>query len=501
MERETNVLEYLERSAGNHGDKVAFCDLDSRVTYSDLHDRVMRIGTSLHMRLGVTRAPIAVMIDRNVESICCFLGVVASGNFYVPLDGKLPTERLNAIVSQMRPRCIVSIAGNEPRDIEGIDVFRYEDLADGEIDAKALACIRGNACDADPLYAICTSGSTGVPKGVLVPHRAVLDFIPVFAKTFSFDEYECFGNQAPFDFDVSVKDIFSTLYCGASMYVIPKACFTLPKKLPQVLDENKVSTIIWAVSALCVVSGFDAFKYCVPKNLKKVLFSGEAMPVKQLNVWKKYLPDAMYVNLYGPTEITCNCMYYVIDKEFSDEEKLPLGVAFPNERVVVLDSNDKPVSEGQIGEVCVMGTCLALGYYRDPAKTSQSFVQNPLNDCYPELMYRTGDLARLVAGEYYFAGRRDFQIKHMGHRIELEEIELHLNSVTGVDRACCLFDEKRNKIVAFFVGDGDDRAIAKALLRKLPKYMLPNVYHRLEVLPITKNGKINRSQLKEAYIE
>lgn len=226
------------------------------------------------------------------------------------------------------------------------------------------------------------------------------------------------------------------------------------------------------------------------------------MPIKMLNVWRNYLPEATYVNLYGPTEITCNCLYYVIDREFGITEKLPLGVPFRNEEVLYLNDQNQPIQTGEIGEICVLGTCLGLGYYRNPEKTAQAFVQNPLNDKYPELMYRTGDLAELREdGQYYFAARKDFQIKHMGHRIELEEIETFMNAVDGVTRVSCLFDEVKNKIVACYTGSMDRKQIVEGLREDLPKYMIPNIFLQMDELPINKNGKIDRQKLRKIYEE
>ncbi len=498
------MIDYLEKTSIRYPEKTAFQDSEKSITYGELWKQAEGTAAMLIRTFGRINEPVAVIIDRNVESICAFMGIAMSRNFYVPIDGDQPAARIHTILEQMQPFAVIT-AKPLPDGVQvpdGISVIPYGALYADEAGKELIETVRKTAMDTDPLYAICTSGSTGTPKGVLISHRSVMDFIPVFVKTFDLSENEIFGNQAPFDFDVSVKDIYSTLYCGATMYIIPKVCFSMPKKLMDVLDDQKITTIIWAVSALCIVAGVNAFKYKIPLMLRKIMFSGEVMPVKMLNIWRAYLPEAVYVNLYGPTEITCNCMYYIVDREFEVTEKLPLGIPFENEGVCFLNEDNRPIKKGETGEICVTGTCLALGYYRNPETTRSVFVQNPLNQRYPEKMYRTGDLATLSEnGEYYFAARKDFQIKHMGHRIELEEIEKHINAISGVIRCVCIFDSERNKIIAFYTGDTDKTEIISGLKKYLPKYMIPNVYQKMESLPITKNGKIDRQALKKQCSE
>lgn len=499
-----NILCFLEESAKKHPDKLAFSDGQDSLTYGELLELSRRIGTFLGKRTG-PRQPIPVMTEKNVFALGAFMGVVTAGCFYIYLDSSQPAKRLNRILESLQADFIISdresrgAAGDLSFSGEILDLEALKALSGQSVDGKLLAKIRAQAADTDPLYGIFTSGSTGIPKGVVVGHRSVIDFIGHFTEMFHITAKDVIGNQAPFDFDVSVKDIYSALKTGATVEIIPRRLFSIPTGLLDYLCDKRITTAIWAVSALCIVTTLKGFSYRVPKDLNKVLFSGEVMPVKHLREWRRNLPDAMFVNLYGPTEITCNCAYYVVDREFEPGSVIPMGVPFPNEKVFLLDEKDQLITRsGEEGELCVAGTALALGYYRNPEKTEASFVQNPLNQDYPEIIYRTGDMACYGEdGLLYFRARKDFQIKHMGHRIELGEIEAALETVDGVTRAVCIFLEEKNKIAAYYEGTANQRTIAAGLSHLLPSYMFPNRYRNVERIPLTKNGKIDRAALRE----
>lgn len=494
-----NVLEYLEYSAQKHPDKIAVEDIKNKCSYQELLNNAKRIASTL-ITFEVPRKPIIVLMEKNVEALTAFMGIVYAGCFYTFISPEQPSARIQQILKVTQADCIITINDhiNILNEINYTGkLLDYNDIIKNEIAEESLQKIRDLSQDIDPLYCNFTSGSTGVPKGVLVSHRSVIDFMEYFPAIFHITEEDIIGNQAPFDFDVSVKDIYSTLKVGATMVIIPKSYFSIPMQLLDYLCERNVTTLIWAVSALCMITQLKGFTYKVPSKVNKVLFSGETMPIKHLKLWQKYLPDVDYVNLYGPTEITCNCTYYRIDREFGLDEKLPIGRAFPNEKVFLLDENDREITDTELtGELCVSGTALALGYYNNPEQTQKAFVQNPLNSYYIEPIYRTGDFAFYnKEGNLCFAGRKDFQIKHMGHRIELEEIELIINSYPDIQRTCCIFDTVKNRIAAFYVGSMEAKQIQSKMRSSLPAYMIPTVFYSLPELPITANGKIDRKKL------
>ncbi|MBO4902994.1 MAG: amino acid adenylation domain-containing protein [Lachnospiraceae bacterium] len=500
-----NIVDYLEITQQRFGDKTAYLDAESSVTFTQLKEDARQIAAGL-LKDVPKGAPVLVCMEKCVGSIEAFLGVAYTGAFYVPIDIKMPYERIKLIMDTLSAKVLLTRRNDEIPDeirqtckilcIEDLMEASYENR-DAEIEKRQRASI-----DADPAYAIFTSGSTGVPKGVVVSHRSVINFTEWWCETFEFDENEVFANQTPFYFDASVKDIYATLRCGATMHIVPKKLFSLPKQLVHFLNEKEITCIDWVPSALCMIVNFHTLEKETPAHLKKVMFLGEVMPTKQFNMWRRALPDVKYANLYGPTEATGDCTYYKIEREFADDEPIPIGYACNNTEVLLLDGDRLVTEEGETGEICVRGCSLAYGYFRNPEKTQEVFVENPLQKDYHERIYRTGDLAKYNAyGELVFLSRKDSQIKHMGHRIELGEIETALGAVDGIKRACCFYDHKKQKIVSVFEGDTNQEEVIAHLKNRLPVYMIPNQFIKVEEMPVNLNGKIDRVLLKETYLQ
>lgn len=497
---QTNILEYLEKTVKEVPDKTAYTDGKHGLTFAEVFRYSRAIGSYLS-REGFYREPVVIYMKKSPEAVAAFYGAVYGRCFYVPFDEEMPEYRVSLILETLKPRLMICDAYTEKKLIKiGFSgrTLRFEDAVKTEIRDEKLAEIREASMDTDPIYIVFTSGSTGVPKGVAACHRSVLDYVENLSKVLGFNRETVFGNQSPLYFDACLKELYPTMMFGATTYLVPKSLFMFPVKLVEYLNENHINTVCWVVSALTMISSMGTFDKVVPKYLHTVAFGSEVFPIKQFNLWRHALPEAQFTNLYGPTECTGMSCYYRVNREFGPDDVIPIGRPFKNTEILLLNDEDQPAGEGETGEICIRGTCVTLGYYRNPEKTKEVFVQNPLNDCYPELIYRTGDIGRYNEfGELVFVSRKDHQIKHMGHRIELGEIEVHVNQMAGIRMSCCVYDKEREKIVLFYVGDAEGKDIIKALKEKLPRYMIPNLVEKIEEMPFTANGKLNRMELKK----
>ena len=501
-----NVLDYLECSAQHFPDKPSFCDEERAVTFQELLQEAKAVGTCLAVRFRPTvRRPVAVLVDRTAASIIAFMGTLYSGGFYVPIDVEMPVPRAKAMLDELKPLAILHAEKDTDYALNlgwPEICVSIADAAQTAIDEGLLQDIRQGLIDQDPVYVIFTSGSTGVPKGIVVTHRGVIDLTEWLTDTFGFTGADVLGNQTPFYFDASVKDVYLTMKCGLTTHILPKKLFMFPIRLIEGLNDKKITAILWATSAINLVANSGIFGKIIPESVNKVFFAGEAMYGKALNIWKRSLPEAMYVNLYGPTEITVDCSYYIVDRAFADDEQVPIGRACRNMQLLLLNENLQPVRDGEVGEICVRGSGVALGYYNDTKKTDEAFVQNPENPYYRDTIYRTGDLARLnQQGELVFASRKDNQIKRMGYRIELGEIETAANALEGLAAAICFYDSDKDKIIMVYQSAvSDKKTVLKGLADRLPRYMFPNTLYRVEEIPYNRNGKIDRVKLKEQYV-
>ena len=495
-----NLLEYLEASVGRVPDKTAFSNGEDSLSFREVYNNARAVGTTISKK-GYFRQPVVVYMHKHPDMVNAFFGVLYSGCAYVPMDEEVPGFRVKKIFETLKPSVVICDDNTKDKiDAAFFDgeILYYKDIIGNTADDGLLESVRGKCLDIDPAYIVFTSGSTGVPKGVAACHRSVIDYIETLSEVMGFSEDTVFGNQTPLYFDACLKEIYPTLKFGATAYLVPKQLFSFPVKLIEYLNEYKINTICWVVSAMTIVSGFGTFDTVKPEYLKTVAFGSEVFPARDLKIWRETLPEATFTNLYGPTEGTGMCCYYRVDRDFEPGEPIPVGGPFRNTEILLLKDDMTPATGDEEGEIFVRGTAVTLGYYNNPEKTAESFIQNPLNDHFPEIIYRTGDMAkRNERGELIFLSRKDDQIKHMGHRIELGEIEAVALLSEGIRQVCCVFKKEKNKIFLYYTGNAGEAEIKAELKGRLPRYMQPHRVVRLDEMPYTPNGKIDRRELKE----
>ncbi len=495
---QTNILEYLEQTAPRLPDKIAYSNGTYDMTFSVLWQTAKQIGTAL-LQKNYRREGIAILMTKHPCEVAAFYGCVYAGCFYVPLDPDMPHNRMETILQTVGARAIIVDEKGEKLfsklRFDG-EVLPYATLCETEEDPILLQAVRDAQIDTDPIYIVFTSGSTGVPKGVVACHRSVIDYVETLCDALGFSEETVFANQTPLFFDAPLKELMPVIKFGATAYLIPKQLFMFPMKLCDFLNEHRINTVCWVVSALTMISSLGVLEKNPPKYLHTVAFGSEVFPIRQYELWRQALPNAVFYNLYGPTEATGMSCYWRAERELEQNEPIPIGRPFRNTDLILITEKGTLASDGEVGEIYLRGTCVTLGYYRNPEKTAEAFVQNPLQSAYPETVYRTGDLAyRNAYGELVFVSRKDAQIKHMGHRIELGEIEAAATRSEAVLLACCVYDNENKRILLYYTGSLSAEELLTFLKGYLPRYMLPAVCERLERMPMTLNGKLDRKSL------
>jgi D-alanine--poly(phosphoribitol) ligase subunit 1 len=503
---QVNVMEYFEAYlAKADRTRIALVEGARSFTFGQVEEAAKRCATSLVGRMDATKELIAVFLPKCAETVFADLGIVYSGNIYTNLDVKSPGQRIQNILEHLKPSLVITSRSsceilwslNVPEE----RILYIEDATNSEVDfdSRTLWKRLGRIIDTDPLCIINTSGSTGTPKGVVLNHRSTIDFMDWCFGRFEFTGTERIGSLSPFYFDIYTLELNLCLAKGATLVIIPEQLAIFPTKLVEFLAQQNISFLFWVPSIMVTICNQGLLGQFDLSALKTVFFAGEVFPMKHLNNWRRALPGTMFVNLYGPIEITVDCTYFVLDREFDDDEGLPIGFPCSNTDILILNEENRPCDVEERGELCVRGSSLALGYWNDPEKTAKAFVQNPLNIRYPELIYRTGDLVyRNSRGELMFVGRLDFQIKHMGYRIELPEIEYQVLAIEQIANACVLYHKGKKEITLFYETKDEDLSpavIRQKLSQIFPKYMLPTAFHQMKELPRNPNGKIDRSGL------
>ena len=488
-----SFLSYLNQTADRLPDKLAFSDGDRGLTFAELRRAAADVGACLRSH-GAAAEPVGVLMERSARTVAAFLGVMEAGCFYVPLDEQMPRERLERIVRTLSPRFLLADEKNLTA-AQGL-CPTAQCLLYGEAAAFPGPERLRDESETDALsYVVFTSGSTGEPKGVSIRESSLLDYAATLPEALSFDESLIFGVQSPLYFDAWLKELLGVVVKGATAYLLPRELFVNPVSLIQYINERGINALCWVSSAFSLVSRLRTFYAVVPEHLKLMCFGSEVLPVKQLSAWQKACPDARIFQLYGATECTGMSFFHPVLGPQDPAKPVPVGKPFPGTKLYLLDDEGKLSDEG---EIVIGGPCVMAGYYNDPVRTAAALIPDPAAPESGARCYRTGDMGRLDEnGDLIFAGRRDQQIKHMGHRVELGEIEAAALSLKGVDEAVCLYVPDRQRIDLFYTGPAQPWDLVVGLKVKLPGYMTPNRTEQRSELPHLPNGKIDRRAIEQ----
>lgn len=514
--------QYVTQQASIRPDATAVVMRSERLTYQDLEVKSDKLA-GLLSRAGCRSGDrVALLLPKVPQTLICMLAVMKCGGIYVPLDINNPAERVSKMIMRSAPKIIMAnyqseqLLRNIMTHLTGnfVPVLGWMEDTHPDISGITTGFIRpdiqtiefgdykGNSDPHSVAHILFTSGSTGMPKGVMVTHANVVSFVDWATSYFNISAEDRVSGHAPLHFDLSTFDIYGAFASGAELYMVPPDIGIIPNKIAEFMKESKLTQWFSVPSLLSYMARFDAVHFDSMPYMKRLLWCGEVFPTSALRYWMKRLPHVEFTNLYGPTETTIASSYYTmpaIPKD--DDEEVPIGQPCAGEELLILDDNLKPVPKGEIGNLYIKGVGLTAGYWQDQEKTDEVFLK--LSD--GTLIYKTGDLARTGSdGMVYYHGREDYQVKTRGYRVELGEIENGLLRIPGIKECAVVpfqahgMDAKA--IGAILVMDEESRnpdliQMRKDLSEFVPNYAIPAKWLELDEMPRNGNGKIDRKSL------
>lgn len=503
----TLVHQYFSQSAQRHPEKTAVSCEDESISFKDLEQFSNSFSRAL-TEAGASRGGfIPFFMKKSVNSIKSILSILKADCAYVPIDSNSPAQRLQAILNSTKAKLIVVNNDSEAllRELLGPDL----NVAVVNIDSHTLgdtSAVATQNISIDLAYVLFTSGSTGVPKGVMIPHKAIIDYIDWCVETYELTDNDVISNHAPLYFDNSTFDLYTAFKTGATLHLVHEELNAVFPRLIKWLEERSITTFFCVPSVLTLLLKSRRLKQDSFPQLRHIICAGEVLPPNVLQSWMELYPDKQFTNMYGPTEITVDCSYHILT-QVPDEHchTIPIGKARNNmELFVRLEDGTLSQTSGDSGELLVRGTSVAYGYLGDSEKTAKAFIQNPNHSIYHDPLYCTGDLVKLNdAGEFEFLGRADDQIKFLGYRIELGEIEASLNKIAEVSEGVVVFndsaneDEKEIGALVHLKQGSDVKELSDKLKTALPAYMVPTKIVAFDdEFPRTANGKYDRKVCK-----
>ena len=511
-----NLALSFESTAGRHAERPALCHPNGDiVTYRALNAVANQAARQL-LELGVeTGSVVAISGVKTTHVFAALLACLKLGAAYTVFDPASPAERLGKSLETCQPAVVLACRESLAAVGESASAHTVVMRSDSEDWGNRLA---GHAQDnlkssrevtgEDVAYIMFTSGSTGVPKGAVMTHANVLNLIGWSVSHYGFDLTDRLTNVNPLYFDNSVFDFYSSLFSGASLVPIDRETVTDARRLIDLIDSLQCTSWFSVPTLLMFLQTMKVLTRERMTHLRRIIFGGEGYPRAKLrNLYDLYGDRAELHNVYGPTECTCICSSYLLsDADFSELEGFPpLGDLIPNFRGEILSGEGQRVPDGEVGELCLMGPSVGKGYYGDESRTMEVFRRSSLSARVPQTMYHTGDLVRRDPQDrkIHICGRRDNQVKHMGYRIELEEIETALCRLPGVEQAAVVHTSLRglSRLIGIVAASGtmEESAIRARLGELLPAYMLPTTIRVVGQLPRNANGKVDRRLLLETY--
>jgi len=501
----TGILQdYVTRAAQASPDAIAIVMGRERWSYREVDDFSNNLAKHLQTAGCGRDDRIVLFMPKNPRTIASIIGILKAGCVYVPIDVNGPAPRGSKIIESADPKIILV---DESTRLCAEEIASKRPLLDVSSPTREYSGVAKvpRRCE-DPAYILYTSGSTGVPKGVVITHGNVTSFIEWAVEYFHITCEDRMSAHPPLHFDLSVFDIFGAFAAGAELHLPPPDIHASALAVANFIRESQLTQWFSVPSLLSFMAKFNAVQQQDFPSLKRVLWCGEVLPTPALRHWMLRLPHVSFTNLYGPTEATIASSYFTVEKVPEPADEIPIGYACQGEKLLILDDHLHPAEKGVIGNLFIGGAGLSPGYWRDPAKTEQAFVNDPFGSSAARL-YRTGDLARTDSeGRIYFVGRSDSQIKSRGYRIELGEIEMVLHTISSLKESAIVAiptDGFENYAIccAFAVLESDvpPAAVRAALRKSLPYYMLPSRWLKLDTLPKNGNGKIDKRVLQDLF--
>jgi amino acid adenylation domain-containing protein len=522
---------WVTQQAETRPDAAAIIMGSEKLTYAQLETSSNQLAHLLQQSGCKKGDRVCILMPKSPAAIVSMIGILKAGCLHVPIDTATPAARIRHIFESCENRWILAggrvsplleeLLADDPLrartsvgwlDPQGPSATNFTpEFSRADLDAASSHAIPQQCTPGEGSHILFTSGSTGVPKGVVITHSNVATFVAWAIKHYGIDHTDRFSGHTPFHFDLSTFDIFGSITAGAQLHLVSPDTALLPPKLAEFIRDSELTQWFSVPSVLNYLAKFNAVKPNDFPSLRRVLWCGEVLPTPALMYWMERLPKVRFSNLYGPTEATIASSFYDVDVCPTDPKSaIPIGKACDGEQLLVLDEKLQPVPSREIGNLYIAGAGLSPGYWRDPEKTAAAFLSDPHNVDPAGRLYRTGDLAwQDEDGLVYFVGRADTQIKVRGYRIELGEIETALHSM-GKLQECAVVAIPTDNFggwmicCAYVVRAGDDvglNALREHLKKLVPNYMFPARWITYDALPKNPNGKIDRPRLKERFTQ